>query len=132
MRSLFLFCLLSLSLALQAGQPQLITVPYYPVLADTLTMEDDKACQTQARISAKALQNARLEVTLEDQLKIWDDFTASEAGKLFSPEELKMHRRLIVIAWNIAEKFPDVKPNEYGDYVYSSCAGTKLNKTVTF
>jgi len=129
MRGLFLILLLSLSFALQAGEPTIITVPYYPVLADELTMKEDAACQTQARISAKALQNARLAVSLETQLEVWDKFMASDDASAFTRDELTQHRKLIVIAFNMAEKFPDVKPNEYGDYVYSSCAGDKLKNT---
>lgn len=128
MRGLFLFIILTLSFATQANDPKLVVVPYHPVLADTLTMADNAICQMQAQISAKALQNAvKLGITLDEQLKVWDEFTASAKSSAFSKKELAKHRELINMAWIMSETYPDLKPNEYGDYIYSSCAFDKLH-----
>jgi len=89
-------------------------------------MKDNALCRKQAQISAKALQNAiKLGITLEEQLKVWDEFSASDASGEFSKDELAKHRQLITMAWIMAETYPDLEPNEYGDYVYSSCAFDK-------
>jgi len=127
MRGLFLSIILLLSSAIQAD-PIMITTPYHPVLADQLTMQDDALCRKQAQISAKALQNAvKLGISLDEQLKVWDEFTESDAADEYSKEELATQRELISMAWIMAETYPDLKPNEYGDYIYSSCAFDKIN-----
>ena len=110
----------------------MIKVPYSPVLSDSLTMEDDAACQTQSRVSAAAVQNARLDLSLESQLNTWDDFMSSEKAEKYDRADLLLHRELIIVAWNIAEKYPDVTPKQYGEYVYASCAADKQNNAVEF
>jgi hypothetical protein len=121
-----------LPFTIQATQPSLITIPYHPILGDSIPMADEQVCQLEARFGAKALQNALRGELLAEQLAVWDAFTASASGTAYSPYQLQRHRELISIAWHMSAKFTDLEPNDFGDYVYNSCVYRKLSKTVTF
>lgn len=115
------------SLASQAGDFELVTVPYIPVLADELTMAEDEVCQTQGKIALKALTNAQNKITLDAQLFVWDEFMKSYYANAYDESELSLHREIIVMAWDINEQYPDVTPEEYGEYVYGACAAEALD-----
>jgi hypothetical protein len=114
-------------------EPRYITVPYYPTAGDEIPMDDEAICEKQARISAKALQNAQVGVALDEQLEVWDTFATSLDGMEYTALELYTFRSLITMSWDIYSKYPNLDPNELGDYVYGACVSKKLtNKTVKF
>lgn len=84
----------------------------------------------QARISAKASQNAQTGMTLKTQLLAWDKYTKTDKAKHQSKSELGALRILIESAWELYTELPDVKPNQVGDYVYSTCINEKENHPV--
>lgn len=88
-------------------------------------MEDNLICSLQARISAKALQNARSGMALETQLTTWDEYISSNKEKRQSKDELIALRALIKSTWIMSETYPDLKADELGDYVYDACANEK-------
>ena len=132
MRQLLLVCLLMFPCISKAGQPTLVTIPYTPVLTDKISLDDDKVCQKQAQFGAVALQNARRGELLSEQMILWDEFESSEDSAGYSEKDLIFYRGLINIAWQLAERHPELTPNDFGDQVYASCAYQKIPKTVTF
>lgn len=124
MRNLFLV-LLFVSSVVCAG-PTFQTIPYHPASGDDITMQDEKLCKFQAKMSATSFKHAQLDITVSDQLSVWDEFVLSDDSDKFSIGELNTQRELIVLACSMADKYPKVTPIDYGDAVYARCVHSKL------
>lgn len=125
-----LLTLLLLHASYTIAEPRMTLVPYVPVIGDELTMADEKMCEKRARIAAKSLQNAQIGITIEEQLRVWDEFILSDDAGKFEKEDLDKMRLSILLAWTIVDTHPNLTPNGYGDIVYDSCASEKLEKKV--
>lgn len=125
MRQLLLTIILTLfPLTLLAGQ-QFITLQYKPPHYNKVTLQDSKVCRLYATDASKGLISAAAGNSMDEQLKLWATFALSVKGSQFTHDELAVHRNLIIYAWSVSAKYPDLTPQNFGEYIYNACSDSK-------
>ena len=129
MRRLILILILSIiPMGIHAGTkgPRLVVVPFTPSVSESISMDDGKECQLQATLAATTFQNAQQKLRpLYQQLEIWDSFAASDHKDNYKAGHLAKLRKLVIMSYNSAITYPKLTPQDYGEMIYSACAGER-------
>jgi len=100
-------------------------IPYYPPTSSRVTLVDSESCEIQATLGTLALHNAKYGITLEEQMESWDTFLHSDKAQLYTQDELDLGRNIIVFAWTVIKRYPEISPDDYGDSVFDACVNSK-------
>ena len=103
-----------------------ITIPYTPVIGDMVTMDQNEQCDTEAQFGAASFKEARGDSTLVELLSQWDAYELTKNGQKFSKPELARYKALANMSWLIADRYPNLTSEEYGDEVFDACINSKI------
>ena len=107
-----------------------ITIPYTPVIGDSVTMAQNEQCDTDAQFGASSFKEARGNTSLVELLAHWDAYELTAKGQKFSRVELARYKALANMSWLIADRYPNLTSEEYGDEVFDACVKSKITTLV--
>jgi hypothetical protein len=118
-------------ISLSASAARIILTPMFAPTTGLVSIKDDNFCKMQARVAEKSIRDAKIAIPLDETLDAWDSFVADNKNhNTFNAADMARFKNMIVLAFQLTKKYPDVPSVSFGDHVYSAClvAASKDNK----